>query len=211
MTELSGFFLNTLLNSLEMSCNIWIIISPQLKLPAPAVPVQSTSHSFLMNLNWFPFKENLIFPLCPRCDVRLGRATAGTGWQFSLVSWGKLENCGGDKKICQPQGGRPFSGSLLNLWAPGRRLVHNSRPDELRTDLRTAEARSHWFHPTCRIISRITIKARGQTVSLSYWVLVLSGLHSDVSDCLCRHPWKIKNKTVHITFVLILKHFHSNT
>lgn len=59
--------------------------------------------------------------------------------------------------------GRPCSGSWLNLRAAGKRRAYNSSTDERRADLSTAEAKPHWFLPTCRIDSGITMKAGVQT------------------------------------------------
>lgn len=87
--------------------------------------------------------------------------------------------------------GRPCSGSQLNLWAAGKRLAHNSSTDEQRADLSTAEAKPHRFQPTCRIVSGITMKTRGQTgVSLSISLpLSLSLLLPLSSWPICRDNW----------------------
>lgn len=99
-----------------------------------------------------------------------------------LVFWAKLggEKCG--DKICQPLG----EGSRLNLCAAGKRLAHNSSADEQRADLSTAEAKPHWFLPTCRIVSGITMKARGQTGGLSlFFFPFLLGLSAEMPECPC--------------------------
>ncbi len=84
--------------------------------------------------------------------------------------------------------GRPCSGSRLNLCALGKRLAHNSSTDEQRADLSTAEAKSHRFLHTCRIVSGITMKARGQTgVSLSFFSLSFSSFLPFFLAYLWRH------------------------
>lgn len=118
-----------------------------------------------------------------RYEVRgryTGRAGLAAGWPLGLVCRAKLWKCG--DKICQPLGEDAFRVTAKSACREQKAVAHNSGTDEQRADLRTAEVRLHWFLPTCRIVSRITMKARGQRdvpVSLSLLSLVWMSLHAD--------------------------------
>lgn len=95
-----------------------------------------------------------------RCEVR-GEDPSGVrlaaGWWVGLFFEQSWENV---VIKFATLWGRRCSGSQLNLCAAGVRPAHNSSTDERRADLSAAEANSHKFLPTCRLVSGITMKKK---------------------------------------------------